>query len=107
MFATLDPPAVYVYAMLDGADVFSVRNRKVYASRMMHVLLGGLWAEHSLGGNALYWAENLHDIYLSCSFLQGIREGLQHWTHLQSMLMRCLTVLMLFPCVIVGSMHHA
>ena len=37
------------YAMLDGADVFSVRNRKVYASRMMHVLLGGLWAERSVG----------------------------------------------------------
>ena len=49
MFATLDPPAVYVYALLDGADVFSVRNRRIYASRMMHALLGGLWAEHSFG----------------------------------------------------------
>ena len=49
MFATLDPPAVFVYAMLDGADVFSVRNRTVSASNTMHVLLGGLWAEYSFG----------------------------------------------------------
>ena len=49
MFATLDPPAVHVCAMFDGADVFSVRNRKIYASRMMLVLLGGPRAEHFFG----------------------------------------------------------